>query len=60
MRFYTLSILVRNNINKKVNTVDSDQVAEMCRLIRIYTVYPFNKGTYMEERVKAQTLDFMS
>jgi hypothetical protein len=46
---YAFVFLVRNNLmNLKLNSVDPDQRALMCRLIWIYTVCQYNNGVSME------------
>ncbi len=52
VRICTVCFMVRNKlINKNMNSADPDQMARMCRLIQIYTIYPRHNGVYMEERV---------
>jgi hypothetical protein len=49
IRICTVRFLVRNKaINKKAYCADPDKMAQMCQLIRIYTVCPCNKGLSME------------
>jgi hypothetical protein len=45
IRSYTVCFLVRNNLRTvKANGADpQDQMAQMCQLIWIYTVYPCDK-----------------
>jgi hypothetical protein len=53
IRFCTVHVMVRNNLrNQKANTVDPDQIAQMCQLIwttlfaHAIKAYIWRKGLY--------------